>query len=289
MRLRGQTPATDGVGDHRAGRVTVENARLGDDPQLVFVLDDVPADHPEGRGPATDRPDDLIRVALEAVCDQVAEELRVAFFVGGDAVDQTREHRFGDLRFEIAQIDRVRAFVERHERQGLDLAVRIGTVAAHHMGNPDVFIGDRVEVAGDDQILAQRDGVQVLLSGPAAQPAAPLVGQDEVFDEFAVVAGEVVLGDEHHLEGSHHLPGQGHLRGVPVLPTQEGEVFTVVEGDVIVGVPLISGVQVSRQVIGHDRLKFQGQCVRDRCLCHAVTVTDVNGCRRVGRSGVSSV
>jgi hypothetical protein len=41
--------------------------------------------------------------------------------------------------------------------------------------------------------------VQVLLGGPPAQPATPLVLEDEAEYELAVVAGEVVLGDQQDL------------------------------------------------------------------------------------------
>ncbi len=75
----------------------------------------------------------------------------------------------------------------------------VGAVALHHVLDADVLVGRRIDLAGDHQIVAQRDGVQVLLGGPAADPAAPLLFEDEVLDDLAVVAGEVVLGDEQDL------------------------------------------------------------------------------------------
>lgn len=80
------------------------------------------------------------------------------------------------------------------------------------------------------RVLAERDGVQVLLGGPAAQPAAPFVLEDEVLDQFAVVTGQVVLGDQQHLEGFRHFLGQRDLRRIPVVATQEGEVPALVNG-----------------------------------------------------------
>ena len=55
-----------------------------------------------------------------------------------------------------------------------------------------VFVGGRIEVPGDHEVLAQCDRVQVLLGGPPAQPPAPLVLEDEVLHQLAVITGEIV-------------------------------------------------------------------------------------------------
>ena len=59
----------------------VEDARVGDDPNLVPVGVDVPADHTEVGGAARDRLDRLVAAELQAMRDQVGEELFVALLV----------------------------------------------------------------------------------------------------------------------------------------------------------------------------------------------------------------
>ena len=91
----------------------------------------------------------------------------------------------------------------------------VGPVTLHHVLDADVLVGRRVDLAGDHQVLAQRDGVQMLFGGPAAEPTAELVLEDEVLDQLAVVAGQVVLGDEQDLQRIGDVLGQGHLRTGP--------------------------------------------------------------------------
>jgi len=94
LRIPGEAPCDDGIRQHAAGRIPVEDAGLGDDTQFVLVLDDVAADNPESSGPADDRPDGLVGMALEAVRNQVVEELGVAFLVGGDPADELGERPY---------------------------------------------------------------------------------------------------------------------------------------------------------------------------------------------------
>ena len=77
----------------------------------------------------------------QAVRDEVGEELLVPLLVPGDPADQVLEHRLVDLRLQVAAEHGVRALEERHERQRLDLAVRVGAVALHHVLDADVLVG----------------------------------------------------------------------------------------------------------------------------------------------------
>ena len=131
-----------------------------------------------------------------------------------------------------------------------------------------VLVGGRVDLAGDHQVVAQRDGVQVLLGGPAADPAAPLLVEDEAEHELPVVTGEVVLGDQQDLEGVGDGLGQRDLRRVPVAAAEEGEVLALVERHVVVGVPEVLGVDVAAQLLLHDRLELENQRISYRFLCH---------------------
>ncbi len=131
-----------------------------------------------------------------------------------------------------------------------------------------VLVGGRIDFAGDHQIVAQRDGVQVLLGGPAADPAAPLFRKDEAEHELPVVAGEVVLGDQQDLEGVCDGLGQRYLRRIPVAPAEEGEVLTLFERHEVVGEPQVFGVDVATQLLLHDRLELENQRISDRFLCH---------------------
>ncbi len=169
------------------------------------------------------------RLVSQEMCDEVVKELLVTLLVLGDPADETVEHRLGDLRFEVAAVDRVCALVERHEHQPFDLAVGVGAVALHDVLDADVLIGGRIDLTGDDEIVAQRDRVQVLLGGPPAQPAAPLLLEDEAEDELAVVGGEVVLLDEQDLQRIGDVLGQRDLRRVPVLAAEEREVLALFE------------------------------------------------------------
>jgi hypothetical protein len=131
-----------------------------------------------------------------------------------------------------------------------------------------VLVGGRVDLASDHQVVAQRDGVQVLLGGPAADPAAPLVVEDEAEHELPVVTGEVVLDDQQDLEGVGDVLGQRDVRRVPVPPAEEGEVLALLEGHEVVGVPDVLGVDVPPQLLLDDGLEFEDQRIRYRFLCH---------------------
>src|SRR4029450_12945318 len=97
---------------------------------------------------------------------------------------------------------------------------------------PSAFQGDRVDVAGDQQIVAEHDCVAALFGGPAVRPGPPGPVAAEAGQQLVVVAGQVVLGEEVDLEG-----GPGHA-GEPRLvrgPGLGGEVAAQPPGDVRVG------------------------------------------------------
>ena len=101
-------------------------------------------------------------------------------------------------------------------------------------------------------------------------------------DELAVIAGEVVLGDQQDLERVGDVLGQRDLRRVPVPAAEEREVLTLVERHVVVRVPEILGVDVATQFLLDDRLELEYQRIRYRFLCHKVTVTRVHMFSEIG-------
>ena len=58
--------------------------------------------------------------------------------------------------------------------------VVVGAVAFHHMLDADHLVGDRVDLAGQHEVLAQRERVQILISRPPADPLARPARQDEM-------------------------------------------------------------------------------------------------------------
>ena len=94
-----------------------------------------------------------------------------------------------------------------------------------------------------------------------------------MLDHLAVVARQVVLGDQQDLDGVDDGLGQLDIRGLPVASTQEGEVLALVVGDVLMGVPKLRGIAVAIDVLGDDIRQLKSQRIGYRFLCHAVTVT----------------
>jgi hypothetical protein len=132
----------------------------------------------------------------------------------------------------------------------------------------DVLVGGRIDLAGDDEVVPQRDRMQVFLGGPAAEPATPLLLEDEAEDELTVITGQVVLRDEQDLQRIGDIAGQRHLRRVPILAAEEGEVLALLERHVVVGVPEFLRVDVTTQFVADDRLEFEDQRISDRFLRH---------------------
>ena len=108
--------------------------------------------------------------------------------------------------------------------------------------------GYGVDAAGDDEIVADRDGVAPLFGCPLADPLSPGAITSEAHGDFAVVGRQVVLGEKvHHHGGFGNLVELGILRS-PVLATQQGEVAPPAPRNVIVRIPGLRILKVSIQV-----------------------------------------
>ena len=247
----------------------VEDARVGDGLDACRRRRRCRRRRPRVRRPGGRSPRWSRRAGGQAVRDQVGEELLVALLVLGDPADQVLEHGLVDQGLQVAAEHGVRALEERHEHQRLDLAVGVGAVALHHVLDADVLVGRRIDLTGHDEVVAQRDRVQVLLGGPAADEAAPLLVEDEVLDEFAVIAGEVVLRDQQDLEGVGDGLGQRDVRRVPVPATEEREVLALVARHEVVarttGLRCRGGASCSRSTTGSSS---EDQRIRNGFQCH---------------------
>src|SRR6202035_2818394 len=255
----------------------------GDVRNLVLVGVDVGADDLQLRGPRGDRRDCLLGLEPHALAHQVIEEVAVAFLISGDGLDQGTQGRIVDLRRQPRAERGVFALAQRHAHERLDLAEVVGPVALHHVLDADGLVGHRVDVARDHQVLPQHDRMQVLLGGPPADPRAPPVLKDEVLDELAMDAGHVVLGDQHDLQRVGDVFGQRDLRRVPIAPTHGLEVLATVERHEVVRVPGHRGVDVSVEVLPDHRSQLRHQRRQNRFLCHAVTLTQICGNRKIRR------
>ena len=81
-------------------------------------------------------------------------------------------------------------------RSRLELLVLAGAEAAGHLLDAQLLELDGIDRAGDDEVVAQRDAVPVLLGGPAVDPEAPRAVHAEVHRDLAVVGRQVVLGQQ---------------------------------------------------------------------------------------------
>ena len=131
-----------------------------------------------------------------------------------------------------------------------------GAEAAGHLLDAQCLQLDRIDGAGDDEVVAQRDAVPVLLGGPAVDPLAPRAVHAEVHRDLAVIRRQVVLGQQvlHH----RHLSDLGQLRlsGLPVLAAQRVVVLAVRPRDVVVRVPVLAHRQVPVDVLLDDWLQL---------------------------------
>ena len=138
---------------------------------------------------------------------------------------------------------------ESAKRSRLDLLVLAGGEAAGDLLDAQLFELHGVDRAGDDEVVAQRDTVPVLLGGPPVDPEAPRAVHGEVHRDLAVIGRQVVLGQQ---VGQHrHLGDLGELRllGVPVLAAERVIVLAVRPRDVVVRVPVLTHGQVSVDVL----------------------------------------
>jgi hypothetical protein len=129
-------------------------------------------------------------------------------------------------------------------------ARRMGHLAAAHLAHAGPLELDRVERAGHGEVVADDDGVAVLLGGPAPGPLAPDGVVAEHPEDGVRVVRQVVLGQEVDEEGAAHLVGQAGLGRVPRLVGFE--VAAPAPRHQLVGEPLLAGIDVSgEEPLGH--------------------------------------
>ena len=181
----------------------------------------------------------LVRVDVERRRHEVPVEDHVQVLVGGDAGEQLVGDRVTGGLAGVPVRDAGRELLERDVRDRLERRLVAGVVAGGHVVHPGPLELDRVDAAGDDEVVAQRDAVPALLRRPAADPRAPGAVAAEPGGDLAVVAGQVVLGqqvDEHR--GLRRVVEPGLLRR-PVLAAEEGEVAPLVPRHVVVRMPFL--------------------------------------------------
>ena len=131
---------------------------------------------------------------------------------------------------------------------------RVVVVALLELAHPAALEDHRVEVARDRQVVAQHDRVPALLGRPAADPVHPRpVALAEHAVDQAVVAGQVVLGQEADLERRLGDAGEPRLLRRPGLLV---EVATEPVRDVLVGEPLLGDLEVSLDEAADLRLQL---------------------------------
>jgi hypothetical protein len=142
----------------------------------------------------------------------------------------------------------------------------VGRPALLHGGHPAAFQGDRVDVAGDQQVVAEHDRVAALFGGPAVRPGPPGAVVAEAGQQLVVVAGQVVLSEKVDLEGRLGHPGQPRLIRSPRLGV---EVAAQPPGHVLMGQPLFGHGQVPVQQPLGDRLQLTEQAMVGIAIRHA--------------------
>ena len=139
--------------------------------------------------------------------------------------------------------------------------VRAGK-ALRHVHHAFAFKGHRVDGARGQQVIADRDSVPALLGGPATDPCAPgAVGAERLVD-VAVVARQVVLGEEVDDERGAGDLTHSRLRWIPRIAVQHAvEIAAIAPRHVLVGKPLAGRPEVAIQLAPDDRLQLSQQLV----------------------------
>ncbi len=119
----------------------------------------------------------------------------------GDALHDPVGHRVTAVTAGVAVADARGELLEGDVGHAAEGVLAVLVVAHLHVGHAAVLDLDRVLVAGDDQVVAQDDGVTALLGGPAVHPRHPrgVLLAEHVVD-LAVVGGQVVLRHEVDVE-----------------------------------------------------------------------------------------
>ena len=111
--------------------------------------------------------------SLMAAREDVAVEDHVQVLVRGDPDHDLVRDRVVRVAPGVAMGDARREFLERDVRQPVQRVRGVVVVALLELGHPAALEHDRVDVAGDRQVVAQDDRVATLLGGPAPDPVDP--------------------------------------------------------------------------------------------------------------------
>ena len=207
------------------------------------------ARHLEGEDLVDDGPDRGRRLDLQRGAQDVAVEDHVQVLVGRDPDHDPVGDRVVRVAPGVAVGDARRQLLEGDVGEAAQGRRGVVVVALLELGHPAALEQDRVDVAGDRQVVAQDDRVAALLGGPATDPVDPrAVALAEHPVDEAVVRGQVVLGQEADLEGGLGDAGQARLVRRPRLLVEVAPeaVRDVVVGEPLLGDPGVAVVQPSR-------------------------------------------
>ena len=108
-----------------------------------------------------------------AAAQDVAVEDHVQVLVGGDPDHDLVGDRVLGVAARVPVRDPRRELLERDVGEPAERVGRVVVVALLELGHPAALEQDRVDVAGDRQVVAQDDRVAALLGGPAPDPVDP--------------------------------------------------------------------------------------------------------------------
>jgi len=144
-----------------------------------------------------------------------------------------------------------RELLERGVGEATQRAHR-AVVALEHRLHPLALQEHRVDVPGDDQVVADDDRVPALFRGPAPDPVLPgTVALAEHRVDEPVVRGKVVLGEEVHLESGLGHPREPRMVGGPGLLVV---VAPQAVGDVVVREPFLGDRDMAVDELADGRL-----------------------------------
>jgi hypothetical protein len=175
--------------------------------------------------------------------------------------------RFSSFATRVSSFSAIGSAVRDPGRQllerdvGADVEQRLvaGVVADLHRLHPRPLELVRVDAPGHQQVVPDAERVPPLLGGPAVHPGAPGTVAPERPLDLTVVAGQVVLGQQVHLERGPRDRGERRLLDRPGLTTELGEVAAERPGDELVRHPLLGRGQVAVEVLLDDGLELGEQ------------------------------
>ena len=213
----------------------------------------------------------LIRGDIKPSSRHIPVEDHVQVLVGRNPLQQLVGDGLVARLTGVAMRDAGRQLLERHIDDrveqalgeqicvALQLLVLAGGEATSNLLQAQLLELDGIDCTSDDEVVAQRDAVPVLLGGPAVDPEAPWPVHAEVHRDFAVIGRQIVLRQE---VGQHrHLGDLGQLRllGIPVLAAEGVIVLAVRPRNVVMGIPVLAHRQVAIDVLFDDGLEFAQQ------------------------------